>query len=123
MGEALGGLKRSHFCGNLREEQIGESVTLMGWVQKSRNLGSIVFADLRDYTGIVQVVFDGDTDEAIFEKATKLRSEFCVAVVGAVRMRSQRRRRCFRRLALKIPYPGLEKAPQSVDFTHPFSGI
>lgn len=88
MGEALGGLKRSHFCGNLREEQIGESVILMGWVQKSRNLGSIVFADLRDYTGIVQVVFDGDTDEAIFEKATKLRSEFCVAVVGAVRMRS-----------------------------------
>ena len=88
MGEALGGLKRSHFCGNLREEQIGESITLMGWVQKSRNLGSIVFADLRDYTGIVQVVFDGDTDEAIFEKATKLRSEFCVAVVGAVRMRS-----------------------------------
>lgn len=88
MGEALGGLKRSHFCGNLREEQIGESVTVMGWVQKSRNLGSIVFADLRDYTGIVQVVFDGDTDEAIFEKATKLRSEFCVAVVGAVRMRS-----------------------------------
>ena len=88
MGEALGGLKRSHFCGDLREEQIGESVTLMGWVQKSRNLGSIVFADLRDYTGIVQVVFDGDTDEAIFEKATKLRSEFCVAVVGAVRMRS-----------------------------------
>lgn len=88
MGEALGGLKRSHFCGNLREEQIGESVTLMGWVQKSRNLGSIVFADLRDYTGIVQVVFDGDTDEAIFEKATKLRSEFCVAVVGAIRMRS-----------------------------------
>lgn len=88
MGEALGGLKRSHFCGNLREEQIGESVTLMGWVQKSRNLGSIVFADLRDYTGIVQVVFDGDTDEAIFEKATKLRSEFCVAVVGTVRMRS-----------------------------------
>lgn len=88
MGEALGGLKRSHFCGNLREEQIGESVTLMGWVQKSRNLGSIVFADLRDYTGIVQVVFDGDTDEAIFEKATKLRSEFCVVVVGAVRMRS-----------------------------------
>lgn len=88
MGEALGGLKRSHFCGNLREEQIGKSVTLMGWVQKSRNLGSIVFADLRDYTGIVQVVFDGDTNEAIFEKATKLRSEFCVAVVGTVRMRS-----------------------------------
>ena len=88
MGEALGSLKRSHFCGTLREEHIGESVTVMGWVQKSRNLGAIVFADLRDYTGIVQVVFDGDTDEAIFEKATKLRSEFCVAVVGKVRMRS-----------------------------------
>lgn len=88
MGEALGSLKRSHFCGTLREEHIGESVTVMGWVQKSRNLGAIVFADLRDYTGIAQVVFDGDTDEAIFEKATKLRSEFCVAVVGKVRMRS-----------------------------------
>ena len=88
MGEALGALKRSHFCGTLREEQIGESVTVMGWVQKSRNLGAIVFTDLRDYTGIVQVVFDGDTDEAIFEKATRLRSEFCVAVVGTVRMRS-----------------------------------
>ena len=88
MGEALGSLKRSHFCGTLREEHIGESVTVMGWVQKSRNLGAIVFADLRDYTGIVQVVFDGDTDEAIFEKATKLRSEFCLAVVGKVRMRS-----------------------------------
>ena len=88
MGEALGSLKRSHFCGTLREEHIGESFTVMGWVQKSRNLGAIVFADLRDYTGIVQVVFDGDTDEAIFEKATKLRSEFCVAVVGKVRMRS-----------------------------------
>ncbi len=88
MGEALGSLKRSHFCGTLREEHIGESVTVMGWVQKSRNLGAIVFADLRDYTGIVQVVFDGDTDESIFEKATKLRSEFCVAVVGKVRMRS-----------------------------------
>ena len=88
MGEALGSLKRSHFCGTLREEHIDESVTVMGWVQKSRNLGAIVFADLRDYTGIVQVVFDGDTDEAIFEKATKLRSEFCVAVVGKVRMRS-----------------------------------
>ncbi|MDY3119184.1 MAG: aspartate--tRNA ligase [Peptoniphilus sp.] len=88
MGEALGCLKRSHFCGNLREEQNGETVTVMGWVQKSRNLGSLVFADLRDYTGIVQVVFDGDTDEAIFDKATKLRSEFVVAVVGTVRMRS-----------------------------------
>ncbi|WP_077075149.1 aspartate--tRNA ligase [Aedoeadaptatus urinae] len=88
MGEALGSLKRSHFCGTLREEHIGESVTVMGWVQKARNLGAIVFADLRDYTGIVQVVFDGDTDEVIFEKATKLRSEFCVAVVGKVRMRS-----------------------------------
>lgn len=88
MGEALGSLKRSHFCGTLREEHIGESVTVMGWVQKARNLGAIVFTDLRDYTGIVQVVFDGDTDEAIFEKATKLRSEFCVAVVGKVRMRS-----------------------------------
>lgn len=88
MGEALGALKRSHLCGTLREEHIGEKVTVMGWVAKSRDLGSLVFTDIRDYTGIVQAVCNGETDAALFEKATKLRSEFVVAVVGTVRPRS-----------------------------------
>ena len=88
MGESLGTLKRTHLCGTLNEEQIGEAVTIMGWVQKSRNLGALVFTDVRDYTGIVQVVFDSEVDEAVFDKATSLRSEFVVAVEGDVRARS-----------------------------------
>ncbi|MGO1579791.1 MAG: aspartate--tRNA ligase [Peptoniphilaceae bacterium] len=86
--ENIKGLKRSHYCGNLREENIGEEVTLMGWVSKERNLGSIVFIDLRDREGIIQVVFDDTVDKDLFEKSTKLRSEFVIAVVGKVRQRS-----------------------------------
>lgn len=88
MGESLGTLKRSHLCGTLREEHIGETVVVMGWVQKSRNLGALVFTDVRDYTGIVQVVFDSEEDQEVFEKSTNLRSEYVVAVKGDVRMRS-----------------------------------
>lgn len=86
--ENIKGLKRSHYCGNLREENIGEEVTLMGWVSKERNLGSIVFIDLRDREGIIQVVFDDTVDKDLFEKSIKLRSEFVIAVVGKVRQRS-----------------------------------
>ena len=60
MGESLGTLKRTHLCGTLNEEYIDRPVTIMGWVQKSRNLGALVFTDVRDYTGIVQVVFDSE---------------------------------------------------------------
>lgn len=88
MGESLGTLKRTHLCGTLNEEHIDHPVTIMGWVQKSRNLGALVFTDVRDYTGIVQVVFDSEVDESVFEKATSLRSEFVVAVEGNVRARS-----------------------------------
>ncbi|MDD7363342.1 MAG: aspartate--tRNA ligase [Peptoniphilus sp.] len=88
MGESLGALKRSHLCGTLREEHIDETVVVMGWVQKSRNLGALVFTDVRDYTGIVQVVFDSEEDETVFDKATSLRSEYVVAVKGTVRKRS-----------------------------------
>lgn len=88
MGESLGTLKRTHLCGTLNEEYIDRPVTIMGWVQKSRNLGALVFTDVRDYTGIVQVVFDSEVDESVFEKATSLRSEFVVAVEGNVRARS-----------------------------------
>lgn len=88
MLESMGNLRRSHLAGTLREENIDEEVVLMGWVQTERSLGSIVFVDLRDSSGIAQVVFDEDTEEDVFEKAKKLRSEFVIAVKGKVRKRS-----------------------------------
>ncbi|NLY19812.1 MAG: aspartate--tRNA ligase [Tissierellia bacterium] len=88
MIEKMGNLRRTNYAGELREANIGEEVTLMGWVSKERNLGSIVFVDIRDISGIAQVVFDETTNPEVFEKATKLGSEFVIAVKGIVRMRS-----------------------------------
>ena len=83
------GLKRTHRCTEISTANIGETVTLMGWVQKSRNKGGIIFVDLRDRSGIVQLIFEnGSIDAKGFEKATKLRSEFVVAVTGVVEARS-----------------------------------
>lgn len=82
------GLKRTHRCGELSSANIGEKVTVMGWVQKNRNKGGIVFTDLRDRTGILQIVFEGEEQAEIMEKAAKLRSEFVIAVVGTVEKRS-----------------------------------
>lgn len=87
MGEALNGLKRSQYCGELREANIDETVTLMGWVQKRRNLGSLIFVDLRDRTGICQIVFDSAVSEAAFEKANTIRNEYVIAITGSVRKR------------------------------------
>ncbi len=87
MGESIHGLKRSHKCTELSSSNIGEKVTVMGWVQKQRNLGSLVFIDLRDRTGIVQLVFT-DKDGEMFEKAKTIRSEFVIATVGTVAARS-----------------------------------
>ncbi len=78
------GLKRSHRCAELSNANIGETVTVMGWVQKNRNKGGIVFMDLRDRSGLLQIVFEGEENSEIIEKASKLRSEFVVAVVGEV---------------------------------------
>ncbi len=86
MTEAL--LKRTHYCGTLREEHRGETVILNGWVAKERNLGSLNFVDVRDRTGICQVVFDSTTDAELFEKAKSLRSEYVIAVKGTLRERS-----------------------------------
>ena len=89
MAESMKGMKRTHRCTEVTTANIGETVTLMGWVQKSRNKGGIIFVDLRDRTGIMQLIFEnGDIDEAGFEKATRLRSEFVIAVTGVVEARS-----------------------------------
>lgn len=89
MAESMKGLKRSHRCTEVTKAEIGSTVTLMGWVQKSRNKGGIVFVDLRDRSGIMQIIFEnGDIDEKGFEKAGRLRSEFVIAVKGRVEARS-----------------------------------
>ncbi|MCL1048987.1 aspartate--tRNA ligase [Shewanella abyssi] len=77
---------RSHYCGDVNKSHVGQEVTLVGWVNRSRDLGGVVFLDLRDREGIVQVVYDPDLPE-VFEMASTLRSEFCVQIKGQVRAR------------------------------------
>ncbi len=89
MAESMQGLHRSHRCTEVDNSLIGQEVTLMGWVQKRRNLGSLIFVDLRDRSGIIQVVFDEPViGSEGFEKAGTLRSEFVVAIKGTVQKRS-----------------------------------
>lgn len=89
MSETMQGLKRTHRCGELSAANVGENVTVMGWVQKQRNKGGIIFVDLRDRAGILQVIFEeSDCGKENFEKAEKLRSEFVVAVTGHVEKRA-----------------------------------
>ena len=88
MAESMKGLKRTHRCAELSAANIGETVTVMGWVNKSRNKGGIIFTDLRDRSGILQVIFEeSDCGAENFEKAEKLRSEFVIAAVGRVERR------------------------------------
>lgn len=87
MREKMGNLRRTHMCGDLRVSHIDKEVVLMGWVQKERNLGSLIFIDLRDTTGICQIVFDSTISEEIFNKAEKIRSEYVLAIKGKVRKR------------------------------------
>ncbi len=89
MAESMKGLHRSHRCTEVTGSNIGEVVTVMGWVQKSRNKGGIIFVDLRDRSGLLQVIFEeGDIGAEGFAKAEKLRSEFVIAVVGKIEARS-----------------------------------
>ncbi len=89
MGESMQGLHRTHRCTEVSNKNIGETVTVMGWVQKRRNLGSLIFVDLRDRSGLLQILFDENTIGAEgFAKAGTLRSEFVIAVVGTVNKRS-----------------------------------
>jgi aspartyl-tRNA synthetase len=93
MAESMKGLKRTHRCTEVSAANVGEEVTVMGWVQKNRNKGGIIFVDLRDRSGILQIIFEQgedsqrSVDAATFEKAESLRSEFVIAVVGRVEKR------------------------------------
>ena len=85
MAESMSGMKRTHRCAELSKAQVGQTVTVMGWVQKSRNKGGVVFVDLRDRSGVLQIIFEENKcGTEIFEKAGKLRSEFVIAVTGQV---------------------------------------
>ena len=88
MGETIYGMKRTHMCTELSAADVGKKVTVMGWVQKRRNLGSLLFIDLRDRTGIVQLVFNDQTEKELFEKAETVRSEYVIAVTGEVARRA-----------------------------------
>ncbi len=89
MAESMKGLRRTCRCAELTASHVGQTVTVMGWVQKSRNKGGIIFVDLRDRSGIIQIIFEeSDTGEEGFEKAARLRAEFVVAVTGTVEHRS-----------------------------------
>ena len=88
MAETLKGLKRTDYCGVFRKEDAGREVTVCGWAQRQRDLGQLIFIDLRDRTGIVQLAFDESTDRAVFDKAFTVRSEYVLAAKGVVRLRS-----------------------------------
>lgn len=88
MAEFMTGLKRTHYCGELRASDIDKEVVVCGWVQRQRDLGQLIFIDLRDRTGIVQLAFDDNTDREIFDKAFAARSEFVLCAKGKVRERS-----------------------------------
>lgn len=86
--ESLNGLKRSHHCGELRKEDIGKTVVLMGWAQKVRDLGALAFIDLRDRTGLIQLTFNQEQDDALYDKAKRVRPEYVLAAEGQVIERS-----------------------------------
>ncbi len=85
----LGDLRRTHMCGELRAEHIGQKVVLLGWVNRRRDLGNLVFIDVRDRNGMTQLVFDKSDNPALHEKASSLRSEFVIGAIGTVRARAE----------------------------------
>ena len=87
MAEALNGLKRTILCGDVTEANLDQKITVMGWVQRKRNLGALIFADVRDKAGILQAVFGEEINKEAFEKADTLRSEYCIAITGTLARR------------------------------------
>ena len=88
--DTMAGKKRTDYCGTFTAKDIGRKVTVTGWVQRQRDLGALIFIDLRDRTGIVQLAFDDTTDKEIFEKAFSARSEYVLMASGEVRERSSK---------------------------------
>ena len=88
--DTMNGLKRTDYCGTLNADFIGKEVTVAGWVQRRRDLGALIFIDLRDRTGVVQLAFDDNTDRSIFDKAFTVRSEYVLMAKGVVRERSSK---------------------------------
>jgi aspartyl-tRNA synthetase len=92
MLDNLGNLQRTHSCGALGTQDVGQTVTLMGWVARRRDFGVLTFIDLRDRAGITQVVFNADDDAATHAKAKTLRGEYVIAVQGEVLLRDESQR-------------------------------
>ena len=88
MAEYMNGIKRTNYNAEVTKDLLGKEVVLTGWTAKTRNLGSLIFIDLRDRTGLVQLVFDSETNAELFEKAATVRNEFVLAVKGTVRARA-----------------------------------
>ena len=86
--ETIQGMKRTRYCGEFRREHAGETATVFGWVQRQRDLGQLIFVDLRDRTGVVQLAFDDNTARDVFDKAFTVRGEYVLAATGTVRVRS-----------------------------------
>ncbi len=87
MAETMNGLKRTSYCGKLSKANVGKEEIVCGWVQKQRDKGHLIFIDLRDRTGVVQLVFDDDTNREVFEKAASVHSEYVLIARGLVRQR------------------------------------
>ena len=114
MAEAMTGLHRSHRCTEVTNDMVGQKVTLMGWVQKRRNLGSLIFVDLRDRSGLMQIVFDEPViGSEGFEKAGSLRSEYVIAVVGTVQKRSAAVNENLKTGAIEVAAEGLRILSES----------
>ena len=88
--DTITGFRRTHYCGDLRLSDAGKTVSVCGWVQRQRDLGGLIFVDLRDRTGLVQLSFGDATDRGIFETAASLRAEYVVAATGVVRERESK---------------------------------
>ena len=87
MADTMKGLKRTHYCGTVTPEMIGREVVVCGWAQKTRDMGTLVFIDLRDRTGIVQLAFDDKTSAELLAKAQKVRAEYVLMARGILRRR------------------------------------
>ena len=89
MTDILGGQKRTVYCGNVDKSFVGQQISIMGWVHRRRDLGSLIFLQVRDRTGLLQVTFDDNVAQDVQEKASQLKLEYVVAVTGTVRLRTE----------------------------------